>query len=75
VVRTISAPVIEFMSGTVKKVGRLYSAVAGQKKGTTRAIEYVAVAAIVIAAGAIAAARVRRHRKLIPSSLEARADK
>lgn len=71
VVRTVSIPLIDFVRGTEKKLGELYSAVAGHKNGPARAIEYAAVAAIIIAVGATAAVRVRRHRRLTPSPLEA----
>jgi hypothetical protein len=68
VVPAISAQVKKFMSGTAKMLGKLYDTVAGPKKGSAGAIEYAAVAAIVVAVGATATVLVRRHRKLTPSS-------
>jgi hypothetical protein len=68
VVPAISAQVKKFMSGTAKTLGKLYDTVAGPKTGSAGAIEYAAVAAIVIAVGATATVSVRRHRKLTPSS-------
>jgi hypothetical protein len=64
VVSAISAQVKKFVGGTVKTLGDLYSSVTAHKVPTTRAIEYAAVAALVLAIGATAMVRVRRHRKL-----------
>ncbi len=72
VVRTIPNPVKEFVSGTAKKVEKLYRTVAGQKSAAAREIEYAIAAVIVIGVVAFAASRVRRHRKLTPTSAEAR---
>ena len=57
----------------VDRLGNLSRAVMGKKIDTLRAILYVTLAVIfVIVIGAIAAERVGRHRKLAPSSLNAR---
>jgi hypothetical protein len=57
----------------VDRLGNLSSAVGGQKIKTMRAIIYAALAAIfVVVLGATTATSVRRHRKLSPSSLNAR---
>jgi hypothetical protein len=71
-VRTIEAPVGKFVSDTARKVGALYRAVTTSKTGPAKAIEYAAVAAIVIGVAAFTTARVRRHRKLTSSPVEAR---
>jgi hypothetical protein len=57
----------------VGRLGNLSSAVLGPKIRTMRAIIYATVAVIfVVVIGAITAERVGRHRKLTPSSLNAR---
>jgi hypothetical protein len=67
-VPAITAAFKNLMGAATKMLSKLQGAVAGPKTGPTRAIEYAAVAAIVIAVGAIATVRVRRHRKPTPSS-------
>jgi hypothetical protein len=57
----------------VDRLGSLSRAIMGKKIDTLRAILYVTLAVIfVVVIGAIAAERVGRHRKLAPSSLNAR---
>jgi hypothetical protein len=57
----------------VDRLGNLSSAVKGQSIKTMRAILYAALAVIfIVVIGAITAERVGRHRKLTPSSLNAR---
>jgi hypothetical protein len=57
----------------VDRLGNLSSAVGGQTIKTMRAMIYAALAAIfIVVLGATTATRVRRHRKLSPSSLNAR---
>jgi hypothetical protein len=68
VVPAITAAFKGLVSGTGKMLTRIRGSVAGTNTGRTRVIEYAALAAIVIAVGATATVRVRRHRKMSPSS-------
>ncbi len=55
----------DLTGGALKMLGNFFSAVTGQTWRTTRTIEYVTAAAIIVVViGAIAAVSVRRHRKL-----------